>query len=55
MKTAIRKQGYLERKRQAILSLGYDYIRFRSKAKKSLTQLKRIIVNNAYHFENTHN
>ncbi|MEO0900801.1 MAG: hypothetical protein AAFY00_01880 [Bacteroidota bacterium] len=40
------KQRYLEQKREAILGLGYDYIRFRSNAKKSLTRLKHIIKKN---------
>ncbi len=51
MKAIANKQTYLERKRLAILDLGYDYIKFRSKTKKSLTQLKRMIINNACHFE----
>lgn len=51
MKTLTEKQTYLERKRQVILSLGYDYVQFRSRAKKSLVQLKSIIKNNACHFE----
>ncbi|MEM1336187.1 MAG: hypothetical protein AAGF96_00495 [Bacteroidota bacterium] len=50
MNTILKKTGYMERKRQAILNLGYDYVKFRSKAKKSVIQIKRIIINNAYHF-----
>ena len=42
---------YLEQKREAILGLGYEYIKFRSKTKKSLTRLKHIIKNNTCHFE----
>ena len=45
------KQRYLEQKRKAILGLGYDYIKFKSNAKKTLTRLKHIIKNNTYHFE----
>ena len=51
MDAFIKKTGYLERKRQAILDLGYDYIKFRSRTRKSLAQLKRMIINNACHFE----
>ena len=54
MKTHIEKETYLERKRQAILDLGYDYVKFRYRAKKSLLQLKSIIKNSAYHFEGVH-
>lgn len=54
MNTIVEKQTYLERKRQAILALGYDYVKFRSRAKKSLRSLKRIIQNNACHFEGVH-
>lgn len=43
METLIEKQTYLERKRQAILELGYEYIRFRSRVKKSLAALKKHI------------
>jgi len=43
MDTIIEKQTYLERKRQAILELGYEYVRFRNRTKKSLTALKRQI------------
>ncbi|MEM9000353.1 MAG: hypothetical protein AAGB24_08815 [Bacteroidota bacterium] len=45
------KQRYLDRKRQTILNLGYDYIAFKSRTKKSLRTLKKIIQNNACHFE----
>lgn len=45
------KQRYLEQKREAILGLGYDYIRFRSNAKKSLTRLKHIIKKNTSYIE----
>ena len=45
------QQTYLEQKREAILGLGYEYIKFRSKTKKSLTRLKHIIKNNTCHFE----
>lgn len=51
MDTLMKKSTYLERKRQAILELGYDYVRFRSRTKKSLQQVKSIIKNNTYHFE----
>lgn len=51
MKRTLKKQSYLERKRRAILDLGYDYIKFRSRSKKSLRTLKKIIQNNTYHFE----
>lgn len=51
MQTTIKKQNYLERKRQTILNMGYGYIRFKSRARKSLRTLKRIIQNNARHFE----
>lgn len=51
METLIEKQTYLERKRQAILELGYEYIKFRNRTKKSLIQLKSIIKNSACHFE----
>jgi len=54
MKTNIKKETYFEHKRQIILSLGYDYIKFRSRTKKSLNQLKNIIKNNACHFEGVH-
>lgn len=50
MNTVLKKESYLERKRLAILNLGYDYVKFRSKARKSVAHLKRIIINNAYHF-----
>ena len=43
METLIEKQNYLERKREAILELGYDFVRFRSRAKKSLGTIKRQI------------
>lgn len=43
METLIEKRTYLERKRQAILELGYEYVRFRSRTKKSLAALKRQI------------
>jgi len=43
METKIRKQQYLERKREAILNLGYDFIVFRSRARKSLGNLKKQI------------
>jgi len=46
MEKSIGKQTYLERKRQAILDFGYGYVKFRSRAKKSLVQLKNIIKNN---------
>ncbi|MEM9076005.1 MAG: hypothetical protein AAGC43_03155 [Bacteroidota bacterium] len=45
------RQRYLEQKREAILGLGYDYIRFRSNAKKSLAKLKHIIQNNTGYIE----
>jgi hypothetical protein len=51
MEIQIEKQTYLERKRQAILDLGYDYIKFRNRAKKCLIQIKSIIKNSACHFE----
>jgi len=51
MEIFIEKQTYLERKRQAILALGYDYIKFRSRTKKSITQLKNSIKNNICHFK----
>ncbi|WP_435622494.1 hypothetical protein [Flagellimonas sp.] len=51
MKKIGAKQRYLEQKREAILSLGYEYVKFRSNTKKSLTRLKHIIKNNARHFE----
>lgn len=43
METLIEKNSYMERKRQAILALGYDYVRFRSRTKKSLVTLKKQI------------
>ena len=43
MDTLMKKPTYMERKRQAILELGYEYVRFRSRAKKSLAVLKRQI------------
>ena len=42
METAIKRPTYLERKRQAILELGYDYVKFRSRTKKSLKILKKL-------------
>jgi hypothetical protein len=54
METLMKKPNYLERKRQAILSLGYDYVKFRSRTKKSLVQLKSLIKNSACHFEGIH-
>ncbi len=54
MNTTLEKQTYLERKRQAILELGYDYVKFRNRTKKSLLQLKSIIKNSACHFEGVH-
>ncbi len=51
METLMNKPTYLERKRQAILEIGYNYVKFRSRTKKSLLQLKSIIKNNAHHFE----
>lgn len=51
MEAIIKKQNYLDRKRALILDMGYDYVRFRSRTKKSLLQLKSIIKNNVCHFE----
>lgn len=51
METLVKKTGYLERKRMAILNFGYDLVVFRNRTKKSLAQLKSIIKNNACHFE----
>ena len=51
METKGERQTYLEQKREAILSLGYDYISFRNRTKKSLIRIKHIIKNNARHFE----
>ncbi|MEM8927926.1 MAG: hypothetical protein AAGC45_06970 [Bacteroidota bacterium] len=51
METNIKQPTYLERKRKAILELGYDYVKFRNRTKKSLQQLKSIIKNSACHFE----
>ncbi|PRX54752.1 hypothetical protein [Flagellimonas meridianipacifica] len=51
MEKVTRKKRYLEQKREAILGLGYEYIKFRSNARKSLTRLKHIIKNNTHHFE----
>ncbi len=51
MERTLMKTNYLERKRQAILDMGYTYVRFRSRAKKSLRTLKRIMQNNIGHFE----
>ena len=36
-----KRLSYLEAKRQLVLEWGYRYVRFRSRAKKSLTTLKR--------------
>lgn len=38
-----KKVDAIERSRDAILNLGYDYIEFKSKSKKSLTRLKKQI------------
>lgn len=43
----------LERSRDIILSLGYDYIRTKSRVKKSIITLKKILQNNAYHYKTT--
>ncbi len=51
MKAIMNKQNYLERKREVILNLGYEFVAYRSHAKKSLNKLKHIIQNNACHFE----
>ena len=48
METHNEKQTYLERKRQTILELGYEYVRFRSRTKKSLITLKKQIL--LFHF-----
>lgn len=40
MEATFKKQTYLERKRELILNLGYDFIAYRSRAKKSLKILK---------------
>lgn len=55
MKTSSKKNNYLEQKRQIILALGYDYIRFKSHSRKSLKSIKRLIQNNASHFEDAQN
>ncbi|GMN05098.1 hypothetical protein MTsPCn5_04860 [Croceitalea sp. MTPC5] len=51
MERASQEHSYLERKRKTILDFGYDCVRFRSRTKKSLVQLKSIIKNNVCHFE----
>ncbi|WP_210423687.1 hypothetical protein [Croceivirga thetidis] len=43
METIIKKQNYLDRKRALILDMGYDFVRFKSRTKKSLATLKRQI------------
>lgn len=42
------KHSYLERKRQSVLELGYEYVCFRNRVKKSLVTLKRQIL--LFHF-----
>ena len=44
METVLRKQSYLERKREIILNLGYDFVIYRNRAKKSLKALKKQII-----------
>lgn len=44
METAIKRQTYLERKRKVILNLGYGFVAYRSRAKKSLKTLKKQII-----------
>jgi hypothetical protein len=43
MNTVLKKKNYLQRKREAILNLGYEYIAYRNRTKKSLRALKRQI------------
>ncbi|WP_343486214.1 hypothetical protein [Allomuricauda sp. d1] len=50
MKTLVKKQSYLERRRTAILNFGYDYVAFRNRAKKSLVRLKELIRNESKTF-----
>ncbi len=44
MKTSIGRQTYLERKRKTILNLGYEFVAYRSRTKKSLKTLKKQII-----------
>ena len=44
MEAVLKKENYLERKRALVLNLGYDFVAYRSRAKKSLRTLKRQII-----------
>ena len=51
MERTQKNQNYLERSRNSILNMGYDFVAYKSRMRKSLITIKKIILNNAYHFE----
>ncbi len=45
MEAVMKKSNYLERKRQLVLSMGYDFVRFKSQVRKSLVLIKKRLQN----------
>ncbi len=45
MEAVMKKPNYLERKRQAVLDMGYDFVRFKSRVRKSVVLIKKRLQN----------